>query len=46
MLKNPGEYERDIRQQNSWPFLAKILLLCYQLSLLVVAREFWLMNKE
>jgi hypothetical protein len=28
------------------PFLAKFLLFCYQMSLLVTAREVWWMNHE
>jgi hypothetical protein len=36
--------KRDIRRKNSRPFLARFLLLPYQMSLLVIARELWWMN--
>jgi hypothetical protein len=35
-----------LRRQNSRKFLAKFLLLRYQMSLLVIAGELWLMNRE
>jgi hypothetical protein len=35
-----------LRRQNSRTFLAKFLLIRYHVSLLVFARELWLMNQE
>jgi hypothetical protein len=46
MLKNSAEYERDTSKTNSRPFLAKLLLLRYQISLLVIIRELRWMNQE
>jgi hypothetical protein len=46
MLKKPAEYEETLRRQNSRPFLATFLLLCYQMAFLVNARELWGMNQE
>jgi hypothetical protein len=34
------------RRQHSLSFLAKFLLFCYQVSLLVTVRELWWMNQE
>jgi hypothetical protein len=41
LLKNPAGMKEILRSQNSWPFLAKYILLLYQMSVLVIARELW-----
>jgi hypothetical protein len=33
-------------KENSRVFLARVLLFCFQMSLLATAREFWWMNQE
>jgi hypothetical protein len=43
-VKEPTSMKDILRRQNSLPFLAKFLLLGYQESVLVTARERWWMN--
>jgi hypothetical protein len=46
-VKECCEYERDTCSVNfNGDFFAKFLLLCYMMSLLVIARELWWMNQE
>jgi hypothetical protein len=45
-VKEPYIMKRDTSRQNSRIFLVKSLLLRYQISLLVIARELWWINKE
>jgi hypothetical protein len=46
MSKNPTGVKIDISLANSLLFLAKFLLLRYQMSLLVIAGKVWWMNQE
>jgi hypothetical protein len=46
MLRNPAGMKEILCRQNSVPFLAEFLLLWYQMSLLIIARELWWMNQE
>jgi hypothetical protein len=38
--------KETLRRQNSIPFLAKFLLLLYQIYLLVISRKLWWMNQK
>jgi hypothetical protein len=41
MLKKPVEYERDSASAKFTSFLAKFILLRYQVYLMVTARDLW-----
>jgi hypothetical protein len=45
MLKNSTSMKKYTSRKNALPFLAKFLLLRYQMSLLVIAGEFWWINQ-
>jgi hypothetical protein len=45
-VKEPYRYEKRYLVGKIQPFLAKFLLLLYQVYLLVFARKLWCMNQE